>query len=210
VARQRIAVLRQERAGLLADLDGDADIPVERHSAYLAAEAARERAALDLQHTVVHAPFDGVASRKPDLGDYVSAGTAAMSVVADQGVWIEANFKKTELTHVRPGQQAVIEVDPYPDRAWHGVVESISQATGAQFALLPPQNATGNWVKVVQRIPVRITIPRQEGDPALRAGMSVTAEVDTRHRRELPGVLESALTWTGYLRGAEARAEPAR
>lgn len=210
VARQQIAMLDQELAGILADLDGDADIPVERHSAYLAAKAARDRAALDLDHTTVRAPFDGVASRKPDLGDYVGAGTPAMSIVADAGVWVEANFKETELTHVRPGQEVLIEVDTYPDRAWHGSVESISQATGAEFALLPPQNATGNWVKVVQRIPVRITVPVQERDPPLRAGMSVTAEIDTGHGRELPGLVEAALARTGYLGEATARAEPAR
>jgi len=159
----------------------------------------RDKAALDLQHAAVRAPFAGVASKKPDLGDYVSAGTPVMSIVADQDVWVEANFKETDLTHVQPGQPATVQVDTYPDREWPATVESISQATGAQFSVLPAQNASGNWVKVVQRIPVRIALRTEPGDPPLRAGMSVTAEIDTGHRRELPGFVQTALAWAGYV-----------
>jgi membrane fusion protein (multidrug efflux system) len=199
VARQRVAVTEQELRGLLADLAGDPDIPVEQHPTYLEAKAARDKAALDLQHAAVRAPFAGVASKKPDLGDYVNAGTPVMSVVADQGVWVDANFKETDLTHVQPGQPATVQVDTYPDREWPATVESISQATGAQFSVLPAQNASGNWVKVVQRIPVRIALRTEPGDPPLRAGMSVTAEIDTGHRRELPGFVQTALAWAGYV-----------
>jgi membrane fusion protein, multidrug efflux system len=197
-ARQQVAVLGQELRGLLADLAGDPEIPVGRHPTYLEAKAQRDQAALDLQHATVRAPFAGVASKKPDLGDYVTAGTPVMSIVADQDVWIEANFKETDLTYVRPGRPASVRIDTYPDRQWHATVESISQATGAEFSVLPPQNATGNWVKVVQRIPVRIAIRTDEGGPPLRAGMSVTAEIDTGHRRELPGFVETALAWAGH------------
>jgi membrane fusion protein, multidrug efflux system len=204
VARQQVAVLEQELRGLLADLAGDPEIPVDHHPTYLEAKAQRDQAALDLEHATVVAPFAGVASKKPDLGDYVTAGTPVMSIVADQDVWIEANFKETDLTHVRPGQPASIRIDTYPGRQWHATVESISQATGAEFSVLPPQNATGNWVKVVQRIPVRIAIRTDEGGPPLRAGMSVTAEIDTGHRRELPGFVETALAWAGD--GAEPAA----
>ena len=144
------------------------------------------------------APFAGVASKKPYLGDYVTAGAPVMSIIADQDVWIEANFKETDLTHVQPGQPVTVQVDTYPDRQWRGTVESISQATGAEFSVLPPQNATGNWVKVVQRIPVRIAIRTDEGGPPLRAGMSVTAEIDTGHRRALPAFVETALAWAGH------------
>jgi membrane fusion protein (multidrug efflux system) len=199
VAHQRVAMAEQDLRGLLADLAGDPDMPVERHPTYLEAKAARDQAALDLQHAVVYASFAGVASRKPDLGDYVTAGSPVMSIVADQDVWVEANFKETDLTHVRPGQAASVEVDTYPDRDWPAIVESISQATGAQFSVLPPQNATGNWVKVVQRIPVRIALHTRPGDPPLRAGMSVTAEIDTGHQRELPGFVQTALAWAGYV-----------
>jgi membrane fusion protein (multidrug efflux system) len=199
IAHRQVAMIEQDIAGVLADLYGDPDIPLDRHPSYLEAKAARDQAALDLAHTVVVAPFAGVASQKPELGDYVTAGTPVMSIVADQNVWVEANFKETELTHVRPGQAATVEVDTYPGREWPATVESISQATGAEFSVLPAQNSTGNWVKVVQRIPVRIAIEAEKGDPPLRAGMSVTAEIDTGHRREMPRFVETALVWTGWL-----------
>jgi membrane fusion protein, multidrug efflux system len=199
VAHQQVAMTEQELRGLLADLAGDPDIPVEQHPTYLEAKAARDQAALDLQHATVTAPFAGVASQKPYLGDYVTAGTPVMSIVADQSVWVDANFKETDLTHVRPGQAATVRVDTYPDREWPATVESISQATGAQFSVLPAQNSSGNWVKVVQRIPVRIALQTGPDDPPLRAGMSVTAEIDTRHRRELPGFVQTALAWAGYV-----------
>lgn len=187
VARQQSSVLTQDLARILANLDGDPDIAVERHHAYLEAKAERDRVALDLMYTVVKAPFAGIASKKPELGQYVNAGGPAMSLVADRDVWVEANFKETELTHVRPGQPVTVEVETYPGRAWEGVVDSISQATGAEFAVLPPQNATGNWVKVVQRIPVRIALRMTPEDPPLRAGMSTTVEIDTGHKRVVPG-----------------------
>jgi membrane fusion protein (multidrug efflux system) len=199
VAHQHVAMTEQELHGLLADLAGNPDIPVDQHPTYLEAKAARDQAALDLKHAAVRAPFAGVASQKPDLGDYVSAGTPVMSIVADRDAWVEANFKETDLTHVRPGQPATVEVDTYPDHKWQATVESISQATGAQFSVLPAQNASGNWVKVVQRIPVRIALRTDPDDPPLRAGMSVTAEIDTGHRRELPGFVETALAWAGYV-----------
>jgi membrane fusion protein (multidrug efflux system) len=199
VAHQHVAMTEQELRSLLADLGGSPDLPVEQHASYLEAKAARDRAALDLQHTIVRAPFAGVASQKPYLGDYVTAGTPVMSIVADQDVWVEANFKETDLTHVRTGQPATVTVDTYPGRTWPGTVESISQATGAQFSVLPPQNASGNWVKVVQRIPVRIVLKTKPGEPPLRAGMSVVAEIDTGHRRALPGFVETALAWAGYV-----------
>ena len=199
VAHQQVAMTEQELRGLLADLAGDPDIPVEQHPTHLEAKAARDQAALDLQHATVTAPFAGVASQKPDLGDYVSAGTPVMSIVADQDVWVDANFKETDLTHVRPGQPATVRIDTYPDREWPARVESISQATGAQFSVLPAQNSSGNWVKVVQRIPVRIALQTGPDDPPLRAGMSVTAEIDTGHHRELPGFVQTALAWAGYV-----------
>jgi membrane fusion protein (multidrug efflux system) len=110
-------------------------------------------------------------------------------------MWIEANFKETELTHVRAGQAVTIRVDTYPDCTWHGTVTSLSQASGAEFSVLPPQNATGNWVKVVQRIPVRIAIPEQPDMPQLRAGMSTTVSIDTGYQRPLPGFVRTAMNW---------------
>lgn len=212
VARQRIRVTEQEIAQIRAQLAGDPDIAVERHPRYLAAKAAVDRAGLDLERTVVRAPFAGIASHTPQVGQQVIGNAAfsnpVMSLVADTGAWIEANFKETDLTHVRPGQAVTIHVDTYPDRAWRGTVESLSQATGAEFSVIPPQNATGNWVKVVQRFPVRIAVETNGDGPSLRAGMSTMVEIDTGRRRPLPGFVQTALSWFGgsHTVAAEAKA----
>jgi len=196
VARQQISVLRQQEAATLAQLGGNPNIAVEDHPDFRAAQAALDQAALDLEHTTVTAPFAGIASKKPEVGQYVQAGTPVMSIVAAKGTWIEANFKETDLTRVKLGQPVAITVDTYPDRRWQGTVESISQATGAEFSVLPAQNATGNWVKVVQRIPVRIAIKSSgEGDDILRAGMSAVVDIDTGYSPPLPTFVRGPLTW---------------
>jgi len=190
-ALQQIEVAQQKAATLLARLHGSAEAPVTEHPRYRQALAELQQASLDLERTEVRAPYSGMVTMRPEPGDYVELGQPIMAIVGNEGMWVEANFKETQLTYIQPGQQADIEIDTYPGRRWRGTVQSISEATGAEFALLPPQNATGNWVKVVQRIPVRITIESQEGMPALRAGMSSTVTVDTRHHRTwrdlLPG-----------------------
>ena len=117
--------------------------------------------------------------------------------MADRNVWVEANYKETDLTHVEAGQPVEIRLDTYPDRLWRGTVESISQATGAEFSLIPPQNASGNWVKVVQRIPVRLKVEVPEGAPALRAGMSAEISIDTGRERTLGDLVSSARRWVG-------------
>jgi membrane fusion protein (multidrug efflux system) len=184
-AQQRINVLRQERLQILAQLENAPRRAVAEHPRYLAARAVRDAAALDLERTEVRSPVDGFASRVPLAGQYLQTGAAAMSVVADASVWVDANFPETDLTHVAVGQPASIRIDTYPGRTWHGEVLSISRATGSEFAILPPQNASGNWVKVVQRIPVRISLQPERDGPALRAGMSATVEIDTGHQRPL-------------------------
>ena len=195
VARRRVAVARQSLSRILASLGGGGDLPVERDPRYLEAKAERDRAALDLRYAVVVAPIAGIAGKVPEPGEYTRAGAPVMNIVSGKDVWIEANFKETDLTHVRPGQPVTARVDTYPDRVWPAVVDSISQATGAEFALLPPQNATGNWVKVVQRIPVRIEIETAAGDPPLRAGMSVLVKIDTGRERPLPDFVRAFLAW---------------
>ena len=206
VANQEIAVTEQALAGIRARLGGDLDRPVTEQAAYLAAKATLDAAALDIEHTVVHAPFDGIASKVPTLGQYVAPGGAVMSVVADRNMWIEANYKETDLTHVAVGQSVEVTLDTYPDRSWRGTVESISQATGAEFSVLPAQNATGNWVKVTQRIPVRIAVDMRGDDPELRVGMSANVSIDTGYQRPAPSFVRALLpSRPGVAAAASAR-----
>jgi membrane fusion protein, multidrug efflux system len=136
----------------------------------------------------VTAPFDGIVTNVNaiQVGSYLQASQQAFSLVSASQIWVEASPKETELTYVRPGQPATISVDTYPGVEWKGVVDSISPASGSSFSLLPAQNTTGNWVKVVQRIPMRVRVEGMDGKPPLRVGMSVTVEVDTGHTRGLP------------------------
>jgi membrane fusion protein (multidrug efflux system) len=189
VAKQQIPITEQALAQLRAQLGGSADTPLTEQPAYLVMKAQRDNAALDIEHTVVRAPFAGVASKVPVIGQHVTPGAAVMSVVKDSGVWIEANYKETDLTHVCPGQPVDIRLDTYPDYEWHGRVASISQATGSEFSVIPAQNASGNWVKITQRIPIRISVPVTAGDPELRVGMSAEVKIDTGYKRTLSDLL---------------------
>jgi membrane fusion protein (multidrug efflux system) len=182
-ARQNIALLKQEEAETLASLEGDANIAPENHSSYQAALAGKVTAETQIARATIVAPFDGIVSQLPKVGDYARTGAPILSIVSTGGVWIEANFKETDLTYMKVGQPVEIDVDTYSGRPFHGRITSISQATGSEFSVLPAQNSTGNWVKVVQRIPLRISIDDQKDGPPLRAGMSVTADVDTGHSR---------------------------
>ncbi len=196
-ARQQVVLDSQAMQTTLAKLGGSADTAVEAIPQYLQAKAALDKAQLDLAHTNVKAPFDGVASNLPQPGQYVAPGGAVMSLVSAQNLWIDANFKEIQLTYVKPGQKVDIWVDTYPDKVWHGTVKSLAPATGAEFSVIPAQNATGNWVKVVQRIPVRIAVDASQDAEILRAGMSTEVEIDTHHQRELPGLVKTALSWFG-------------
>ena len=179
MARGRVALAREKIKESLSKLEGDPEIAVEKLPAYQIALAHQEIAKLQVRRATLTAPFDGVVSHLPVVGDFARTGVALISVVSTSKPWVEANFKETELTNMRVGQAAQITVDAYPGQAWRGTVTSIAQATGAEFALLPAQNATGNWVKVVQRVPVRIALDIPGDGPVLRAGMSIDAEVDT-------------------------------
>ncbi len=207
VARQRLAAAQEDLQRIEASLAGDPKIHPDDHPRVKQMLAAREEALLQLRRTIIDSPLDGIVSKRPVPGSYATAGVPVMVVVADTDLWIEANFKETELTLVRPGQKAVIKVDTYPDSECTGDVSSIAQATGAEFAVLPPQNASGNWVKVVQRIPVRISVHCREGDPPLRVGMSTTVEIDTGHSRSIGSLLTSLGKFFG-LSGAAASARP--
>jgi membrane fusion protein (multidrug efflux system) len=188
LARQQIAALEQDLKRIAESLGGGVDFPIEHHPSYREALAALEQAKLNLSRVEVRASLAGTVSKPPKRGQYLGAGATAMALVVSGNHWIEANFTETDLTYVHPGQPVTVHVDTYPDRIWHGVVESLSPATGAEFSLIPAQNATGNWVKIAQRVPVRVKLDDAPGMPELRAGLSALAEIDTGHRRRLLGL----------------------
>ena len=190
--KSKLESLRQQAQVQLARLVGNADIPVAQHPQYLQAQAQVEEAQRQLDHTVVTAPFGGTVTNVPAIaaGKYLAASTTAFFLVDTDHAWIDANPKETELTYVRPGQSATVTVDAYPDIEWHGTVDSISPAAAQEFALLPAQNTSGNWVKVVQRIPMRVRVDTSDKNhPPLRPGMSVEVDVDTGHARGFPHFL---------------------
>jgi membrane fusion protein (multidrug efflux system) len=198
-ARQRLSGLRQDAEAVLARLGGDADRPVEEQAAYRRAFADLEKARRDLRRANILAPIDGIVTRVQNLqvGSYLEPGQPAFALVAVDRAWVEANPKETDVTYVKPGDPATVSVDAYPGRRWTGRVASLSPGTGAEFAILPAQNASGNWVKVVQRVPVRIELDPTPGAPTLRAGMSVEVEIDTGHRRSMRDLLDMLGRWIG-------------
>jgi membrane fusion protein, multidrug efflux system len=185
VARQQVAGNQQQLANVLASLANDPDIETDKHPLVQQAQAQVDQAVLDLSHTVIAAPADGIVTKVANLpvGEYLNASVPAFSLISTSNIWIEANFKETDLTHMLPGDKATVDVDTYPDKTFAAHVESIGAGTGSEFSVLPPQNATGNWVKVVQRIPVRLVIDNPDPARPLRAGMSATVEVDTGYSR---------------------------
>lgn len=191
--KNKLVSLRQQAAVQLARLNGNPDIPAADHPLYQQAKAMVDEAQRQLDHASVRAPFSGVVTQVDALqpGTYLVSQTAALTgsgaiaLVSQDRVWVLAQMKETDLTYVKPGNHVDITVDTYPGQVWSGHVESISPASGSEFSVLPAQNSSGNWVKVVQRIPVRIAIDRTADSPALRSGMSVYVSIDTGHRRSL-------------------------
>jgi membrane fusion protein (multidrug efflux system) len=183
-AEQRLAAVEQESASALADLSGDPTAPANSRPVVRQAQAALDHANLELSYTVVHAPIDGIVTKVEQIqvGDYVDAAAPLFALISGSDIWVEANFKETDLTYVRPGQHATFTVDAYPGRTFIGKVMSTSPGTGSSFSLLPPENSSGNWVKVVQRLPVRISIDNPDASMPLASGMSALVEVDTEHR----------------------------
>ena len=192
-AKRQVRVLRQRVRRVLQSLGGSPDIEAEAHPRFLRASTERDRAAIALDDTWVEAPVDGVVSNmKLQAGEYVEEGQPVFTVIESGEVWVEANLKETQLTHVLEGQSASITVDAYPGVEWPATVDTIAPATGAEFSVLPPQNATGNWVKVVQRIPVLLDVEQTPKTTPLRAGMTVTVAIDTERERAMPPSLR---TW---------------
>jgi membrane fusion protein (multidrug efflux system) len=182
-ARQQVAAVEQQLNNVLASLGGHPDLPTDQNPVVMQAQAQVDKAALDLSYAVVRAPADGYVTKVNNLpvGQYLSAGSPAFNLVETDRAWIEANFKETDLTRMRPGQSATCDIDTYPNKTFNARVDSISAGTGSEFSVLPPQNATGNWVKIVQRVPVRMAIENPDLDHPLRAGMSASCSVDTRN-----------------------------
>ena len=190
-ARAQLEFLRQQNATAKNQLLGDINLPLDQFPPYAQAKAAVDQAQRNLDHTVLRAPMSGVATQVDNiqLGRFVAAGSAILSVIDDSKPWVDANMKESDFTYIAVGQPVTLEVDSYPDHTFKGTVGSLSPGTGAQFAILPPQNSTGNFVKVVQRVPVRIYLDNT--DPMvkrLKAGMSTYVWIDTNHRRTLAGL----------------------
>jgi len=187
-AKDTLASANEAVTGALAALGGNPGIATDDHPTVKAALAARDKADYSLKQTTVTAPADGVLAQASSFqaGQLVSAGTALFALVENGDSWVEANFKETQLTHMREGQEAEVTFDTYPDQPIKATIQSIGAGTGSEFTLIPAQNATGNWVKVAQRIPVRLKV--DGADMALRTGMSATVEVDTGVSRGLPGI----------------------
>ena len=190
-AQATLVSLQQQSRQSLAQLNGNPDLPATQAPAYQRALAAVDEAQRQLDHAVVRAPFDGIVSAVDSLqpGTLVISAmsafstTSAVGLVASKNIWVDANLKETELTYVRKGNPVEITVDTYPSCTWNGSVDAISAGSDSTFSALPSENASGNWVKVVQRIPVRIKIGSGSCNVPLRAGMSTVISIDTGHRR---------------------------
>jgi membrane fusion protein (multidrug efflux system) len=198
-ARDHVTMAQHDAEATLAQLGGNADAPIEQNATYLGAKAQVDKAQRDLRRTTVLAPIPGIVTNVDALqvGEYLPAAQAAFSLVSSADVWIEANPKESDLTYLKPGASAVVTIDAYPGREWQATVSSLSPATGTEFSVLPAQNATGNWVKVVQRVPIRLSVQMPADAPPLRTGMSATVEIDTGHRRALGDLVEQARQFVG-------------
>ena len=191
VAQTQVEQLSQQQAGIRNQLLGNAELPLEQFPPFLQAKATLDQAQRDLNHTTVRAPLAGNATQVDNiqLGRYVNAGTPVLSVIDDANPWVDANPKETDFTYVALGQKVTVVVDAFPNHTFKGRITSMSPGTGAQFAILPPQNASGNWVKVVQRVPIRVSFDADENTSKLRAGMSAYVSVDTGRSRSLSALL---------------------
>jgi membrane fusion protein (multidrug efflux system) len=190
-AKQILAFVEQQQSSALVKLGGAFDAPLENFPDYMQAKAQVEDAERNLSNASIVAPIAGVATQvtQIQLGRVAMMGTPIFAIIADRGLWVDANPKESDLTYVHTGLPATITVDTFPDRSWRGKVGAIAPGTGAQFAILPPQNASGNWVKVVQRVPLRVEFDADQDIRELRAGMSAYISIDTGRVRTLKSVL---------------------
>ncbi len=212
-SQKQLEAMRGQARAALTRLGGGADLPVEQLPQYLVAKAQTDEARRQLEHTIVRAPFAGIVTAVDHLqpGTFLVSQTAALTntgavgLIATDDVWIDANVKETDLTEAKIGDPVEVSVDAYPNRVWRGRVASIAPSSGSEFSILPAQNAGGNWVKVVQRVPVRIAIEPEPDAPVLRAGMSAIVEIDTGHVRTLPELWGGARTETSPIHATRGK-----
>lgn len=202
-AEQKVKVAQAEAQAALAQLGNDPNQTVEENPFYLQAKSGVDDAQRQFDNTIVRAPFDGIVTNVPALqvGSYLRAAQQAFSLISTTNIWISASPKETELTNVKPGQPVTVTVDTYPGIEWKGTVGSISPASGSSFSMLPAQNTTGNWVKVVQRIPMIVNLQDLDDKPPLRVGMSVIINVDTGKARGLPTFITDLFRHTAKANG---------
>jgi len=197
-AKRHADAMHQRKLKVIAELGGAIDKPIEQHPRFLQAVAAQHKAELNLSRTSVYAPISGyVGNITLESGEQVESGDKVFPLVASSDPWVEANLKEVHLTHVLVGQSAEVHFDSYPSQVFEATVESISPATGAQFSLLPAQNATGNWVKVVQWVPVKLLLAPTPDLPMLRAGLTATVKIDTGYERPLGMFIKEAIASNG-------------
>jgi membrane fusion protein (multidrug efflux system) len=210
-ARQILEFVRQQQATTMVKLGGSLDASIDTFPDYIQARAGVEDAERNLRNTKILAPIGGVATQvaQIELGRVAPAGQPVFAVVANTGLWVDANPKESDLTYVREDLPAAVTIDTFPDKSWSGSICSIAPGTGAQFAILPPQNASGNWVKVVQRVPLRFCFGPNEDTTNLRAGMSANLSIDTGRVRTLGGVISDLTQWVDDLLGRPAGAKAA-
>jgi membrane fusion protein, multidrug efflux system len=210
-AKQILEFVKQQQATTMVRLGGSLDAVIDNFPDYIQAKAGVQDAERNLRKTKIAAPIDGVATQvtQIELGRVAPAGQPVFAVVADTGLWVDANPKESDMTYVREGQPATVTIDAFPDSVWNGTVCSIAPGTGAQFAILPPQNASGNWVKVVQRVPLRFCFGPDVDTSNLRSGMSAYLSVDTGRVRSLGGIVSGLTQWAGGLVGPSVTAKAA-
>ena len=197
-SKQKLKIINDKAKTILTTLNGDADLKFDEHPLYLKHLAKLEQISFDIKQSTIFAEQDGIiAQMNLEEGEYIDIGKVLFAIVDEKNAWLEANLKETELTNIKVNQSAVFTPDAYPNNSWNAKVESISPATGSEFSILPPQNSSGNWVKVVQRVPVKIAIGssiineniQNNSKKDLRVGMSVSVTIDTKYKRDVPFII---------------------
>ena len=197
-SKQKLKIINDKAKTILTTLNGDAELKFDEHPLYLKHLTKLEQISFDIEQSTIFAEQDGIiAQMNLEEGEYIDIGKVLFAIVDEKNAWLEANLKETELTNIKVNQSAVFTPDAYPNNSWNAKVESISPATGSEFSILPPQNSSGNWVKVVQRVPVKIAIGssiineniQNNSKKNLRVGMSVSVTIDTKYKRDVPFII---------------------